>query len=239
MLAICPLCGRTIPFEGDVPPNLSCPHCHKALRAEKSGMAVHLYTVRTPSEDETAVKALQDEKDPVKKYRALTALSAQYPDSLAVSYALLMHGRLHERSPKKLDFSVIKCYLLHPYEEPKLHATYEKEAFARELFAAPQLERCLKLADNTDAFMTMYLTELCEQYIDLFLMGSSKYGHSIMGLILPGKQEKTLAAPVAKMMRLMAADPLLTCEQSAMLQSAMLRAFENRLHDTSYLSALL
>lgn len=239
MIAICPLCGQTVPLPADVPDRLDCPHCKTALEARRAGMTAHLFPIKSVSGGQEAVKALEKEADPVKKYAALSKLTAEYPDSLSVHYALLMHGRLHERDPKRLDFSVIKCYLLHPYDEPQSHKPEERAAYAREIFDHSLLQKCLSLAPDADAFLREYLTALCQRYLELFLMGSSRYGTSLFGLIRPGKFEKTLAAPVAAMHRAMGADANLTERERTLLQACLYAAFKNRLANTSYLDELI
>ena len=32
-----------------------------------------------------------------------------------------MHGRLHERDGRRVDYSVVKCYLFHVFEHPEQH----------------------------------------------------------------------------------------------------------------------
>ena len=238
MIAVCPACGHTADIEEPLPSVLSCPGCGAALSAKKEGLAVHLSPAAREADEEALIN-LRGEKDPVLKYTALTALERENPNSLSVQYALLMHGRLHERNPKKLDYSVIKCYLLHPDEEPDRHPPDERKAFAREIFDHPRLIKCLDLSPDPDAFRTRYLRDLCDAYIGLFLLGSSLYSGSFMGLFRSNHPEKTLAPPAASMMLAIRRDAHLSEDESASLAEAMYQAFESRFRDTSHIDRLL
>ena len=239
MNAVCPICGQAIALAEPIPSGLKCPACEAKLTIRVTGKAAHLFPADTEGMDEKDVLALAAEKDPVKKHAALTVILKERPDSLAARYALLMHGRLHERNPKKLDFSIIKCYLLHPYEEPHTHTKAERMAFSREIFEHPDLTACLSLSADPDAFLQKYLRDLCRTYIDLFLLGSSKYNGSILGLIRVVREEKVIASPVARMSLAIEADDHLTSEERALLCRALYDAFKDRFGDTSHLDALI
>lgn len=241
--AVCPLCGEMTSLEPRAQAQVTCPHCGGALEAVMNGRAVILKAAGPPRPEESPqalalVEKAQGESDPVKRYALLNQAAQAYPDSLAVHKALLYHGRLHQRNPKRIDFSVIKCYLLHPFEEPEAHSEAERQAYIQELFAGPELERCLSLAPDGEAFMAEYLQEISRQYIELFLRGSSRHMRSILGFPL-GKADKLLAEPAARMLRQMRGDRLLSSRQQEQLFQAFYEAFKQTVGHTAFLDAAL
>lgn len=235
MLAVCPNCGKAIDVQIGDGCETQCSLCHAFLHAQQNGEAVHLF-MEEPAQAEDVNKQLAQigsEKDPVKKHAALLALDQQYPNQLSVRYAILLHGRLHERSSKRLDFSVIKCYLLNPYEEPKNHKAETRKAFYEELFHGEELERCLSLAKDKEQFMKTYLQDLCERYIALFLMGSSRYSGSLLGFMKFSTPEKRLRVPIEAMIARMEEDALMTSAEKQLLQTALRNAFARRFSGAS------
>lgn len=95
----------------------------------------------------------------------------------------------------------------------------------RELFEDPQLERCLRLAEDEQGWLAGYLLRLCREFIQVFLMGSSEYMPRLLGFRLERDASKALAKPAAQMLRAMAGDEALPRQQRAMLQSAFEQAF--------------
>lgn len=215
---------------------IQCPHCGRKLSTE-SGAAFCPYCGGALSQpqaapEDSAVRELlakvETLTDPVKKYALLHSAQAQYPKSLAIAEELLFLGRLHERNPKVLDFSVIKCYLLMIYLEPETMMPEKIGALRRELFDCPELDACLALCEDQTAFLNKYLTRLSGQFIDLFLHGSSKYMHRFFGLGLDSRAPKLLAAPVAHMLAAMRDDPVLSAEQRSLLMHALYAAYNAR-----------
>lgn len=221
-----------------------CPHCARKLSVE-SGAAFCPYcggslAKAQPAEEEAAVRAMLEKAeaatDPVKKHALLMEAQTAHPQSLAVAEELLFLGRLHERNPKQLDFSVIKSYLLMIYLEPETIQPAKIDAMRRELFDCPELNRCLELCDDPTAFLNRYLTRLTGQFIDLFLYGSSKYMHRFFGLGLDSRAPKLLAAPVAHMIAAVQADRELTPEQRSQLAHALHAGYATRFSaDTQWL----
>jgi hypothetical protein len=174
--------------------------------------------------------------DPVKKHRILTEALAKYPQSLPIAEELLFLGRLYERGKGTLDFSVIKCYLLNIYLEPDAFAPARADELRHELFNHPDLDRCLALAPDREAFLRHYLHRLGCQFIDLFLRGSSKYMRRIFGFGLESRAPKLLASPAARMLAAMHGDAALTPAQRDMLMQAFFDAFSAQLSgDTQWL----
>ena len=102
----CPRCGKPVEIAGAA----FCPHCGAPVSAAP---AAHV-----PEGALALLEKAEHQTDPVKKHKLLLEAQAQYPDCLEVAQELLFLGRLYERSPRKLDFSVIKCHLLHFYLTP-------------------------------------------------------------------------------------------------------------------------
>ena len=138
--------------------------------------------------------------DPVKKKAILDQAAAQYPDDLSVQEELLHLGRLWQRDPRRLDYHVIKCYLLHVFEEPETETPAMRQQMLQELTEDPQLLLCRKMAgDGEEAFLRRYVTRMCREYVKLFLVSANSKNGTIMGLrIFP--LEKCLAKPVAVML---------------------------------------
>ena len=186
------------------------------------------------------LKKAGDESDPVKRYALLTKAEQASPQDLRVQKALLKHGRLHERNKHRVDFSIIKCYLLHMFEEPQAHTTTQQEEMIRELFFEERLIKALELADDPEAFLLEYLTELSREYIRLFLQGSNRYMKSIFGFSTGGKPAKLLAVPSAAMIKRMFHEPLMTEDQRKTLSQAFYAAFEQEFDgETVYLNESL
>lgn len=246
MPLICPGCGGRMDIEAErklVP--FSCPYCAAHLSPEKNGQAVVLKAdvlqaaqaaapdtrpaaepASRPLEDPLPyLRKAQEESDPARRYALLLKAEEAAPQDLRVQKALLLHGRLHERDKRKVDFSVIKCYLLHAFEVPQEHAKAQREQMVKELFEEERLLKAMALAGDPQAFLREYLTALSGEYIRLFLKGSSRYMKPVFGFAPIGKPHKLLAEPVAAMIERMLEDPLLTNPQQAMLSRAFYAGF--------------
>lgn len=227
---ICPYCGGRMELEERTLCAFSCPYCGGGLIPCKNGKAWILNPGEKTEQDdgqaqaEKLVKQATAERDPVKAYGLLTKADALYPDSLAVQRALLYQGRLHERSPKKMDLSVIKCYILHVFDQPENLSADKRQSMLEELFQHPQLIKCLSLAEDQDQFMQDYLLHISRSYVSLFLKGNSQYTRSIFGFST-GKAEKVLAVPAARMIRTIRAAEELELSQRVMLEKAFYQGF--------------
>ncbi|MEA4999398.1 MAG: zinc ribbon domain-containing protein [Candidatus Limiplasma sp.] len=222
---LCPTCGKNVAHAEGAS---FCPYCGGALAK----------AAQPPEAD--AVRALLDQvaamDNPRKKYDKLAQAMERYPDSLAIAEELLFLGRLHERSARQLDFSVIKSYLLMLYLEPETLVPEQIAAMREAIFSHPDLQRCLRLAADPNAFLDQYLTKLSTQFIELFLRGSSRYMRRFFGMGLESRAPKYLAAPAGFMLAAMQQDDQLTQEQRARLMRAFFRAFNTQLGgDTQWL----
>jgi hypothetical protein len=253
MPLICPGCGGRLDVEPErklVP--FTCPYCTRRLEPQKNGQAIVLKAVSNAASSgqavpsnpvDTAASLLQksqEEGDPKKRYALLLDAEKADPINLNVQKALLLHGRWHERDRRKLDFSVIKCYLLHAFEEPKAHTAIQREQMVDELFHEERLKRAMDLAPDPRAFLREYLTALSQEYIRLFLKGSSKYMRPVFGFAPAGKPSKLLAAPAAGMIKSMLGDPLLMDEEQETLAHAFYDGFDLECEgETGHLDAAL
>jgi hypothetical protein len=214
----CPHCGRRITLDGSA---AFCPYCGGMQQSQP------------PDPGDTAVKALlsnvEAQSDPRKKHELLVQALAQHPGSLAIAEEILFLGRLHERSRRTMDFSIIKSYLLNLYLEPETLTPEKQASMRRELFDHPDLERCLALAADQAAFTAHYLHRLSDQFIQLFLRGSTKYMRRYFGMGLDSRAPKLLAAPAAKMLHAMHADAALTKEQRSQLMHAFHDSFSENM----------
>ena len=219
-------------------PDLLCTRCHKPIGAADAAFCPFCgEKLQITGPD---LSAVLQEADPVKKHNQLLALREQYPESLEVAQEILHLGRLYERGKKGMDFSVIKCFMLNIYLEPDTLKKNKREELRHEIFHHPDLDACLALAEDKEAFLSRYLQRLSEEFIRLFLQGSSRYMHQIFGFVNNAKAPKYLAAPAATMLLNMQRDAALDEHQRTLLTRAFYAAFACRLDDeTKYLDDIL
>ena len=209
----------------------TCPRCHKTIETADAafcpfcGAPVHQAVRTVPEELKKLLRKADEAKDPKKKYEILSEAEKLYPDELDVAEALLFLGRLHERSHKKIDYSVIKCHLWHMYLTPGDFTADQRDAMRKELIAHPQLLRCMELAPDADAFLRHYLEKLGVEFVNLFLRGSNHYTNAFFGIRLDGRMAKVLAAPVCTMLGNIYNDSLLPDDRRDMVYDAFYRAF--------------
>jgi hypothetical protein len=178
--------------------------------------------------------------DPVFAYACLKRAEIMAPDSLDVQRALLMHGRLHERGRVAGDYRVIKCYLLHCFEHPEKHSEQEQEQMAREIFDSPHLKNCLALSPQPEAFMKDYLTELCAEYMHIFIAGDTSHAPAIFGLATKGMLHRYLAKPSNDLLRNVLSSPWLSEEEQLLLARSFYQAFHRQMEgQTKELDKLL
>lgn len=208
---LCPRCGQKA-VEGAA----YCPFCGTPLPRSAGTLS---------PEGQALLARAQNASDPQKKRDLLLQARALCPDSLEVEEALLFLGRLYERNPRKMDFSVIKCYLWHMYLTPEAFSPEKRQEMRHELFHDPQLERCLALAPDAALFLRQYLERLAAEFVNLFLKGSNRYTNAIFGIRLDSRMEKVLAPHVAGMLECIQNDGGLEDDQRELLYLALYRAF--------------
>lgn len=211
--SVCPCCGKTLQLAGAA----FCPYCGAAVRVQAAA--------GTPDEARRMLAEAEKQRDPKKKHDIYLEAQKRFPDCLEVAEAILYLGRLYERNPRRLDYSVIKSYLWHMYLTPEDFSDEAKDAMRTELFEHPDLKRCLELAPDADAFMRGYLERLAADFIRIFLSSSSRYMPSFFGIRIDGRAAKVLAAPVASMLSNIRGDHALAPERRAMLSSALYQGF--------------
>lgn len=179
------------------------------------------------------------EEDPVTRKKCLLLAEEMEADSLQVQRGLLMLGDLERRDPRRLDFSVIKCYLLHAFEHAESHSEQELEKMTREIFHHPRLEKCLSLAPDRDVFLKDYLSELCRDYLHIFIEGQREHAGGWLGFQTPGMRLKGLSRPCADMVMNMLLSPFLTEEEGLLLTGVFYRECLSFLGSSRYLDAFL
>ncbi len=226
--AYCPHCGKSLE---SLEKAAFCPFCGQAIAKEASAAA------KEPEALSALLAQISSVTDPKKKHALLLEAEKEYPDSLAVAQELLFLGRLYERGGRNVDFSIIKCYLFMLYLHPSQLSPARQAELRTEFFAHPQLEKCLALTDDQDAFLRKYLTRLAGEFIQLFLRGDSYYMRRFFGFSLDSRAPKLLAAPAAQMLMGMRRDTELTPEQRDLLMLAFYQAFSQDMSgDTQWLN---
>lgn len=210
---LCPQCSREMTESNAA----FCPFCGARLTVSAAGA--------TPPGAALLLQKAADQPNNRKKLALLRQAREEYPDCLAVEEEWLFQGNLPEKAPRTLDYSIIKCHLLHLYLTPEDFSAHQQAAMRQELFADPQLAKCLALADSPEAFTAHYLERLSREFIQIFLFGSSQYMPRLMGIPLEHNAAKTLARPAARMLHSIQADEALTQAQRADLCAAFQRAF--------------
>ncbi len=208
----CTRCGRSIPQAEAA----YCPFCGAPLAAPAAAL---------PQGAEALLAKAARQQNNKKKLQLLREAREQYPDCLPVEEEWLFQQKLPTNARDALDFSRIKCHLLHLYLTPEAFTPEEAAAMRFELFEDPQLLRCLRLAADEQSWLAKYLLRLSREFIQVFLMGSSEYMPRLMGFRLERDAARALAKPAAQMLRAMAADEALPQPRRALLQTAFEQAF--------------
>lgn len=182
----------------------------------------------------------QAQQDVVLRHALLAEAERLAPTDIRVQRALLMHGRLHERDGRRVDFTVIPCYLFHAFEHPEQHDEPQQEAFARELLHGARLEKCLALADDRRAFLQAYLTDLAAEYVRVFLLPDRSHAPWAFGLALGGRRGRYMARPACDIVRNLLSCPFYTSQEQQLCAGAFYRAYRAAMDgDTDALDALL
>lgn len=163
--------------------------------------------------------------DPQLIYDALKRAEQLAPNDLGIQRRLLLHGRLHKRNNKNVDFSVIKSHLLNSFEHPEKHREEDIRKMHRALFDEEQLQKCLALAPDSEAFHREYLEELSKDYIRIFLAPDSSHSPRVFGISFKGNLQKYLAAPARDIISNILSSPYLGNAEAIMLAKAFYRAF--------------
>ena len=214
MNRICGQCGKMITGEDAV----FCPYCGAKLTAEP------VAEIRNEEAEKWVRKALATTSYPDRKKILLEGLKA-CPDSREISWELLFIG---EEAPKKgrgIDFSVIQCWVLEIYRDPKAFRDAKRDEMRAQLFDSPRLNGTLQMFEDPAAKQQEYLQRLCRDYVELFLEGNNQVMGGIFGFRLERNKDKRIAVPVAQMIANIRADEKLLPEQREQLWKILYQAY--------------
>jgi len=230
--AVCPVCARVHELDPrTLPESLSCGGCGATLRPCAHGAAVVLEAQREGNqaglspenpEVEDLLARAEKERKPDRAYAHILLALETDPDSFAANRALLYHGKLHEAVRRPGDYSVIKSYLLHMFEEPESYTPEQREARLEELFCDPQLMRTAALSGDGSTFLREYIQRLANEYMTIFVRGRSSVSRGVFGFSRSSDSVRERCAEiVAVMERNIQAEPGITAEQCGLLSEAL------------------
>lgn len=222
----CSRCGQEIGTEGAS----FCPFCGSELsKTNASNIKV----------TEWLQKVNNATSIPERK-KILEKAMKECPDQPELEWEYLFIGHEKKQKRMKVDFSIIKSYLMHIWLTPKEFDREMTDDMRKEIFEDPQLIRCLNMAADRDKCMNDYLHRLCLEFIEVFLDGNTTYNRSLFGFRLDNRREKWMADPAAIVILNIRADPVLTDEQKQMLVRHFYQAFSEATGGkTSWLDAAL
>ena len=211
----CRQCGKEITGDG-----ISfCPYCGAQLSATEERNV-------SKAAEEWIRKALKVTSLPERK-KILEQAKKACPDDPEIDWELLFIGTPDPKPPKgKLDFSIIKSWLLQIYRKPEDFSKEKRDAMRQELFDGPELRTFLAKTGNPQERMNEYLGRLCREYIDIFLKEDNQLMGNFFGLRIGRNREKILQGAVESMIQRIESDEKLTPEQKQMLREAMIRALK-------------
>ena len=214
----CTQCGREV-TGNDVS---FCPYCGARLeRPEKTEMA------RDPRAEEWVRKALAVSSLPDRK-KILEKAKADCPNAPEIDWEMLFIGRKDPKPPRgKMDYSIIKSWLLQIYREPGELSAEKQERMRTELFEDPELLSVLERYPDPGEKMREYLTRLCREYIEIFLDGDSRLTGTIFGFRISRNKDRIIGSAAAQMLRRIDADNKVKPEHRMMLRQAMVQAFSD------------
>ena len=214
---ICEKCGKTIEVEGVA----FCPYCGTKL------------AVNNPPEErneaaERWIREAQATTSYPKRKEILLKGQQACPDSREIAWELLFIGTPDPKPARgKMDFSIIKSWLLQIYRKPGDFTAEKRNAMRKELFEGEQLQKVLAGSADPEGKMEEYLERLCREYIDIFLKEDNQLMGNIFGLRIGRNRDKVLEGAVENMIRQIEADRELDAGRKQMLREAMMRALRH------------
>lgn len=202
----CSRCGQEIGTEGAS----FCPFCGNVLEKPSANAG------QDPKVEEWLRKVNSVTSLPERK-KILEKAMKDCPDQPALEWEYLFIGHEKKQKRMRVDFSIIKSYIMYIWLTPKEFDKDTAAAMREEVFGDPQLIRCLDMAKDRDQCLNDYLSRLCAEFIDVFLDGDSRFNRSLFGFKLDNRREKWMAEPAATVIRNMREDPVLTDDQKQML----------------------
>ncbi|MCL2544438.1 MAG: hypothetical protein FWE77_00815 [Clostridia bacterium] len=226
--AVCPLCARVHEIDlQELPESLCCESCGAMLVPRAHGAAVMLVELKAgPPPEKPEVEALLEraanERKPYRAHPLILQALEMAPDSFAANRALLYHGRLYEAIKRPGDYSLIKCFLMNIFEDPKSYTAEEMDGRVKELFYDPQLARTAALSGDEAAFLREYLRHLAREYITLFVRGRSSVSRSAFGFGRSADSVRQRCGQIVDLMQHnLRAEPRLTEEQRELISEAL------------------
>ena len=214
---ICEKCGKTVQEAGAA----FCPFCGHALPAGKAEPE------RNPQAARMIQKALKTGTLPERK-KILEEAQRVCPDDPAIEWELLFIGTPDPKPARgKMDFSIIKSWLLQIYRKPGDFTAEKRNAMRKELFEGEQLQKVMAGSADPEGKMEEYLERLCREYIDIFLKEDNQLMGNIFGLRIGRNRDKVLEGAVENMIRQIEADRELDTGRKQMLREAMMRALRH------------
>ena len=209
----CGQCGREAAGEGIA----FCPYCGAKIVATENA--------QTSAEAEEWVrKALKITSLPERK-KLLDQAKQACPDAPEIDWELLFIGAPNPKPKRgRMDFSIIKSWLLQIYRNPGEFSAEERNAMRHELFEGEKLRAILAASADPKAKMQEYLNRLGREYVDIFLKEDNRLMGNIFGFRLGKNRMKPVEDAVNGMIRLMEADEKLSEEQRTALTGAMRQA---------------
>lgn len=217
MAVTCSACRKTVEGEGVA----FCPYCGARLSVPSAP--------EIGAEEQKLLNEVRSQDDPVKKHRLIEEGLARFPDSFSLHEEALYLGRLWQRDGRRLDFSVIKCHLLHIYLTPGEFTAQQRADKRNELFHDTDLEACKRISGRGDEFTAESLRKLSAQFTDLFLKGSNTYNRTFFGFHVERNADRALSSPAAGMVTRMHGDTELSAEERDMLCRAFCRGYTDAL----------
>lgn len=215
---ICRQCGKEITGEGIA----FCPFCGVKIVAAENA--------QTSAEAEEWVrKALKITSLPERK-KLLDQAKQACPDAPEIDWELLFIGTPNPKPKRgRMDFSIIKSWLLQIYRNPGEFSAEERNAMRHELFEGEKLRAILAASADPEAKMQEYLNRLCREYIEIFLKEDNRLMGNIFGFRLGKNRMKPVEDAVNGMIRLMEADEKLSEDRRSALTEAMRLALREML----------
>ena len=213
-MAICVKCGKEITGEGVS----FCPYCGARLVSDEKHISEEAA--------EWIEKALKVTSLPERK-KILDQAKKECPNDPEIDWELLFIGTQDPKPARgKMDFSIIKSWLLQIYRKPDDFSREKRDAMRQELFEGPQLQAVLAASEDPEGKMREYLERLCREYVDIFLKEDNQLMGTIFGFRIGRNRTKILEEAVSEMIRRIESDDQLDAEQKQMLSEAMIQALK-------------
>ena len=209
----CIKCGKEIPGDG----MSFCPYCGAKLEAAPEAFS-------SEEAAEWVRKARKVSSLPERK-KILDQAREACPNAPEIEWELLFIGTPDPKPRRgKMDFSIIKSWLLQIYRTPGDFSEEKRQFMRHELFEGEKLQAILAASPDPEEKLRAYLERLCMEYVDIFLREDNRLMGNIFGFRIGKNRTKPLEDAVTGMIRQMEADDRLSEDQRQMLTEAMQKA---------------